>query len=152
MPPPPASPDEGPGLIEPERPAPTVDLRSLDTGRILRDTGSLQIPDLEQEAEESESPDIDSSPHESTTGAPTESKPSQETNRTGLNILSVISLILALTLSPFAMVFGYIAVGQTRRSRQRGEALAWVSVGLGWLWTIGWVVLGVTLGATWLQL
>jgi uncharacterized membrane protein len=73
-------------------------------------------------------------------------------DRAGLNILSVISLVLALTLSPFAMVFGYIAVSQTRRSHQRGEALAWVSVGLGWLWTVGWVVLGITLGATWLQL
>ena len=152
MPPPPASPDEGPGLIEPERPAPTVDLGSLDTGRILRDTGSLQIPDLEEDSQESDSLDVDSAPHESSSDGPTESEPSQETNRTGLNILSVISLILALTLSPFAMVFGYIAVGQTRRSRQRGGALAWVSVGLGWLWTIGWVVLGVTLGATWLQL
>ncbi len=152
MPPPPASPDEGPGLIEPEHPAPTVDLGSLDTGRILRDTGSLQIPDLEEDSHASDSLDVDSAPHESSSDGPIESEPSQETNRTGLNILSVISLILALTLSPFAMVFGYIAVGQTRRSRQRGEALAWLSVGLGWLWTIGWVVLGVTLGATWLQL
>ena len=152
MPPPPASPDEGPGLIEPEHPAPTVDLGSLDTGRILRDTGSLQIPDLEEDSQESDSLDVDSAPRESSSDGPIESEPSQETNRTGLNILSVISLILALTLSPFAMVFGYIAVSQTRRSRQRGEALAWVSVGLGWLWTIGWVVLGVTLGATWLQL
>jgi hypothetical protein len=124
----------------------------LDTGRILRDTGSLQIPDLEEDSQESDSLDVDSAPHESSSDGPIESEPSQETNRTGLNILSVISLILALTLSPLAMVFGYIAVGQTRRSRQRGEALAWVSVGLGWLWTIGWVVLGVTLGATWLQL
>ena len=152
MPPPPASPDEGPGLIEPERPAPTVDLGSLDTGRILRDTGSLQIPDLEEDSQESDSLDVASAPHESSSDGPIESEPGQETNRTGLNILSVISLILALTLSPFAMVFGYIAVGQTRRARQRGEALAWVSVGLGWLWTIGWVVLGVTLGTTWLQL
>lgn len=152
MPPPPPSPDEGPGLIEPDQPAPTADLGSLDTGRILRDTGSLQIPDLEQDAEESDSLDVDSAPDESSTGAPTESEPSHETGRTGLNILSVISLVLALTLSPFAMVFGYIAVSQTRRAHQRGEALAWVSVGLGWLWTVGWVVLGITLGATWLQL
>jgi hypothetical protein len=152
MPPPPASPDEGPGLIEPEHPAPTVDLGSLDTGRILRDTGSLQIPDLEEDSHESDSLDVDSAPHESSADAPIESEPVDVPNRAGLNILSVISLILALTLSPFAMVFGYIAVGQTRRSHQRGEALAWASVGLGWLWTIGWVVLGVTLGATWLQL
>jgi len=45
--PPPAEPrDEGPGLVEPEQHAPTLDLDSLDTGRILRDTGSLNIPEL----------------------------------------------------------------------------------------------------------
>ena len=50
------------------------------------------------------------------------------------------------------MVFGYIAVGQIRRSGQRGEVLAWISVGLGWLWTIGFVVLGIVLATTWFQL
>jgi len=124
----------------------------LDTGRILRDTGSLQIPDLEEDTQESDSPEVGSASEEGAASASGEAEPRQESGRTGLNILSVISLVLALTLSPFAMVFGYIAVSQVRRSRQRGEALAWVSVGLGWLWTIGWVVLSVTLGATWLQL
>jgi uncharacterized membrane protein len=63
-----------------------------------------------------------------------------------------MSFVLSLTLSPFAMVFGYIAVGQIRRSGQRGEVLAWISVGLGWLWTIGFVVLGIVLATTWFQL
>ena len=152
MPPLPPSSDEGPGLIEPERPAPTVDLGSLDTGRILRDTGSLQIPDFEQDTQESESSEVDSASDEGAPSTSDQGEPQQEPGRTGLNILSVISLVLALTLSPFAMVFGYIAVSQARRSRQRGEALAWTSVGLGWLWAVGWVVLGITLGATWLQL
>jgi len=143
--PPPAEPrDEGPGLVEPEQPAPTLDLDSLDTGRILRDTGSLNIPELNDDdsAEESESE------AEGSEDLSTESKGP----RSGLNILSVISLILALALSPFAMVFGYAAVGQSRRAHQRGETLAWVAVGLGWLWTVGWVVLGISLGMTWLQL
>ena len=143
--PPPAEPrDEGPGLVEPEQPAPTLDLDSLDTGRILRDTGSLNIPELNDDdsAEESESEAEDSE------DLSTESKGP----RSGLNILSVISLILALALSPFAMVFGYAAVGQSRRAHQRGETLAWVAVGLGWLWTVGWVVLAISLGMTWLQL
>jgi len=143
--PPPAEPrDEGPGLVEPEQHAPTLDLDSLDTGRILRDTGSLNIPELNDDdsAEESESEAEDSE------DLSTESKGP----RSGLNILSVISLILALALSPFAMVFGYAAVGQSRRAHQRGETLAWVAVGLGWLWTVGWVVLGISLGMTWLQL
>jgi len=155
MPPPPDSTGESPGLIEPEQPAPTVDLDSLDTGRILRDTGSLQIPDLGENhnsAELADSAETHAEPATDSDEPVAPAEPAEETGRTGLNILSVISLVLALTLSPFAMIFGYLAVGQVRRARQRGEALAWVSVGLGWLWTIGWVVLGVTLGATWLQL
>jgi len=143
--PPPAEPrDEGPGLVEPEQPAPTLDLDSLDTGRILRDTGSLNIPELNDDdsAEESESE------AEGSEDLSTESK----VPRSGLNILSVISLILALALSPFAMVVGYAAVGQSRRAHQRGESLAWVAVGLGWLWTVGRVVLAISLGMTWLQL
>ena len=146
--PPPAEPrDEGPGLVEPEQHAPTLDLDSLDTGRILRDTGSLNIPELNDDdsrgsAEESESEE------EGSEDLSTKSRGV----RSGLNILSVISLILALSLSPFAMVFGYAAVGQSRRAHQRGESLAWVAVGLGWLWTVGWVVLGISLGMTWLQL
>ena len=145
--PPPAEPrDEGPGLVEPEQPAPTLDLDSLDTGRILRDTGSLNIPELNDDSgdsvEESESEAEGSEDLSAKSRGP----------RSGLNILSVISLILALSLSPFAMVFGYAAVGQSRRAHQRGESLAWVAVGLGWLWTVGWVVLGISLGMTWLQL
>lgn len=143
--PPPAEPrDEGPGLVEPEQPAPTLDLDSLDTGRILRDTGSLNIPELNDDDSAEES----GSEAEGSEDLSTESKGP----RSGLNILSVISLILALALSPFAMVFGYAAVGQSRRAHQRGESLAWVAVGLGWLWTVGWVVLGISLGMTWLQL
>jgi len=146
--PPPAEPrDEGPGLVEPEQPAPTLDLDSLDTGRILRDTGSLNIPELNDDdsgesVEESESEAEGSEDLSAKSRGP----------RSGLNILSVISLILALSLSPFAMVFGYAAVGQSRRAHQRGESLAWVAVGLGWLWTVGWVVLAISLGMTWLQL
>lgn len=155
MPPPSDSSSDAPGLIEPEQPAPTLDLDSLDTGRILRDTGSVQIPDL---SEGEDSPRASDSLTPATEGDQNSGEPSavvepaSDSERSGLNVLSVLSLVLALTLSPFAMIFGYLAVGQIRRARQRGETLAWVSVGLGWLWTIGWVVLGVTLGATWLQL
>lgn len=146
--PPPAEPrDEGPGLVEPEQPEPTLDLDSLDTGRILRDTGSLNIPDLSDD-ESSDTAEDSGAEHEGSENQTAQS----EKARSGLNILSVISLILALTLSPFAMVFGYAAVGQSRRAHQHGEGLAWVAVGLGWLWTVGWVVLGISLGMTWLQL
>lgn len=155
MPPPADSPDEGPGLIEPEQPAPTVDLNSLDTGRILRDTSSLRLPQTDDDSDPadsaSEADEPEGTPSTSSETAPTEDG-EKSPARSGLNILSVMSFVLSLTLSPFAMVFGYIAVGQIRRSRQRGEVLAWISVGLGWLWTIGFVVLGVILGTTWFQL
>jgi uncharacterized membrane protein len=62
-----------------------------------------------------------------------------------------VSLVLALALSPLAVVFGYLAVGQIRRSAQRGEAIAWVAVALGWLWAVAYVVAGAVLGLTWLQ-
>lgn len=148
MPPSSDPPVEGPGLIEPEQPALTIDLNSLDTGRILRDTGSLPIPDTGDSIEPPAQEDV-STPD---SGVVPEDTAKQIPGRTGVNILSVISLVLAVVLSPFAMIFGYIAVGQIRRSHQRGEALAWISVGFGWLWTIGYVVLGVVLGMTWLQL
>lgn len=137
-------------MVEPEQPAPTVDLGSVDTGRILRDTGSIVIPGEPRTPRESEN-------HEpgEPTGVPDESTPTSAEvtpRRSGLNVLSVIAVVLALALSPFAMVFGYVAVGQIRQSQQRGEALAWVAVGLGWLWTVGYVVVGSVLGVTWLQL
>jgi hypothetical protein len=59
----------------------------------------------------------------------------------GFNILSIVAFILAVALSPLAVVFGYIALGQTRRARQRGETLALWAVGLGWLVFAAWVVL-----------
>jgi len=59
----------------------------------------------------------------------------------GLNILSVVAFVLALALSPLAVIFGYIALGQTRRARQRGETLALWAIGLGWLVFAAWVVL-----------
>jgi len=61
----------------------------------------------------------------------------------GLNILAVVSLVLAIALSPLAIIFGYIALGQSRRAGQRGEQLALWAIGLGWLVLAGWaIVLG----------
>jgi len=76
----------------------------------------------------------------------------------GVNVLSVVAIVLALALSPLAVVFGYIALGQTRRARQRGETLALWAIGLGWLVFAAWAVLisslvwigyqqGITLGS-----
>jgi uncharacterized membrane protein len=68
------------------------------------------------------------------------------------NILSIVSLLLALTLSPLTVIFGYLAIGQIRRSRQRGEAVAWFAVAVGWLWLIAYLVLGTVAAITWFQL
>jgi hypothetical protein len=65
------------------------------------------------------------------------------------NVLSVVAFILALVGSPLAMIFGYIAAGQVRRSDQAGAALAWIAVGLGWLWTVALVVVLASLGIIW---
>jgi hypothetical protein len=65
----------------------------------------------------------------------------EEPPLTGFNILSIVAFVLALALSPLAVVFGYIALGQTRRARQRGETLALWAIGLGWLVFAAWVVL-----------
>ena len=143
--PPADSSSEGPGLIEPVQPPPTVEIDQVDTERILRDTGTLDFP---RSSESSDSEETDEAP----AGRGSLGEEKEYPPQSGLNVLSLISLVLALTLSPFAVVFGYVAVGQVRRSRQRGEALAWVSVGLGWLWAILYVVLGIALGTTLLQL
>ena len=69
--------------------------------------------------------------------------------RKKLNVLSVVAFVLALAGSPLAMVFGYIAAGQVRRSDQAGASLAWIAVGLGWLWTVALVVVLASLGIIW---
>ena len=69
--------------------------------------------------------------------------------RKSLNILSVVSLVAAFVASPLAVVFGYIAVAQIRRSDQRGSSMAWTAVGLGWLWVALYIVVGVSLFTIW---
>ena len=69
--------------------------------------------------------------------------------RKRLNVLSVIAFVLALVGSPLAMIFGYISAGQVRRSDQTGAVLAWIAVGLGWLWTVALVVVLASLGIIW---
>jgi uncharacterized membrane protein len=84
------------------------------------------------------------------TSAPAEQKP--EKIRQGTNVLATISLLLALTASPLTVIFGYIAVGQVRRANQRGEGMAWFAIGLGWLWLVAWIVLGISAAVIWFDL
>jgi hypothetical protein len=73
---------------------------------------------------------------ESAGGYPLTTKPPLR----GVNVLSVVAFVLAFTLSPLAVIFGYIALGQTRRASQRGETLALWAIGVGWLVFAAWVV------------
>ena len=63
----------------------------------------------------------------------------------GFNVLSVVAFVLAIALSPLAVIFGYIALGQARRARQRGEIFALWAIGLGWVVLAAWVVLVASL-------
>lgn len=120
-------------LITPVSPAAeTIDTSLLDTGRIVRETEEISAAAAQ--------------------GARAAEEADEEPKRSGLNVLSVISLVLALALSPLAVIFGYVAIGQVRRAGQRGEAIAWVAVVLGWLVLIGWVVAAVTAWLIWSQL
>lgn len=67
--------------------------------------------------------------------------------RPRLNALAVAAMILAIMLSPLAALFGHIAVVQIARSHgtERGAVLAWVAVGLGYVWLVGAIVLGVVI-------
>jgi len=68
-------------------------------------------------------------------------KSPENTALKGVNVLSIAAIFLALALSPLAVVFGYIALGQTRRAGQRGEAMALWAIGLGWVVFAAWAVL-----------
>jgi hypothetical protein len=116
---------------------PADPLEALDTARILNETVAIPVVASDQE------PGL---------RQPAESASEAEPALSGWNVLSIVSLVLALALSPLAVVFGYLAVGQIRRSAQRGEALAWVAVALGWVWAVSYVVAGVVLALTWVQL
>jgi hypothetical protein len=65
--------------------------------------------------------------------------------RPRLNPLAVAALILAVMLSPLAALFGHIAAAQVSRSHgfERGLVIAWVAVGLGYLWLLAAVVIGI---------
>ena len=134
-------------LIEPEVPLRAPDFAALDTDRILRETGSIPLPPETAQATQQQELPLTQAPEVPLEGAEAEGlRP-----RSGMNILAIISLILAIALSPFAVVFGYLAVGQARRSQQRGEAVAWVAVGIGWLWVVGYVILGAIVFVGWQQ-
>lgn len=114
-------------------------LESLDTARILNETVAIPVIANDEQSDPAQPAKVNTD--EIGAEAPLQ----------GWNILSIVALILALVASPLAVVFGYLAVGQVRRSAQRGEPLAWVAVGLGWVWAVAYVVAGTVLALTWFQ-
>lgn len=118
---------QDPELVSPT--PPPASLEPLDTASIVRHTEEIQTA----------------------SEAATELDPAVP-GRSGFNILAAVSLVLALALSPLAVVFGYIAAGQARRAHQHGEAIAWVAVVLGWLVLVGWTVAGITAWIIWSEL
>ncbi len=67
--------------------------------------------------------------------------------RPKLNALAVAAIVLAVMLSPLAALFGHIAASQISRSQgtERGIVIAWVAVGLGYVWLVGAIVGGVVI-------
>jgi hypothetical protein len=91
-------------------------------------------------------PPAPGAPPEPTSPAPV--APTEPGPRPRTNALAVAALILAVLLSPLAALFGHIAAVQIGRSngRERGAVIAWIAVGLGYLWLIAAIVAGVAVG------
>jgi hypothetical protein len=61
-----------------------------------------------------------------------------------VNILAVLALILGCLVSPLAALFGHLALTQISRSGERGTAIAWVAVVLGYLSLAALLVIGIS--------
>lgn len=61
-----------------------------------------------------------------------------------VNILAVLALILGCLVSPLAALFGHLALSQISRSGERGTAIAWVAIVLGYLSLAAVLVLGIS--------
>ena len=61
-----------------------------------------------------------------------------------VNILAVLALILGCLVSPLAALFGHLALNQISRTGERGTAIAWVAIVLGYLSLAALLVLGIS--------
>ena len=61
-----------------------------------------------------------------------------------INILAVLALILGCLISPLAALFGHLALNQITRTGERGTAIAWVAIVLGYLSLAALLVLGIS--------
>lgn len=53
-----------------------------------------------------------------------------------VNIVAIFSLVLAVILSPLALVFGHLAVRQIGQTGERGIGLARVAIAFGYVWLV----------------
>jgi len=61
-----------------------------------------------------------------------------------VNILAVLALILGCLVSPLAALFGHLALNQIGHTGERGTAIAWVAIVLGYLSLAALLVLGIS--------
>lgn len=136
-------------LIEPQQTVKRGQFESVDVARIFQATETL----LGREENLSHGRSGDEPP---TGSEQKEENLASHMNRAdpdrGLSFLALLALVLGLTLSPFAIIFAYVAVKYSRRHGRRGENLAWIAVAIGWLVFSGWLVLFSSLAIVWAQL
>lgn len=72
--------------------------------------------------------------------------PENEARR--VNVLAVLALILGCLLSPFAALFGHIAIWQIKITGERGLIAAWIAVVLGYIWLVTAAVLVIAFVTT----
>lgn len=146
-------PDGEAPLVEPDQSGQPSDPLSVDADRIARFTDSLSIaPDGDTANADGDGVDPSTGPLDSSVPESGDEAVEAAATTGGWNVLAVLSLVLAVVASPLAALFGYLAVGQVRRANQRGETIAWVAIGLGWLWLVAWAVLGISVATIWLEL
>jgi hypothetical protein len=92
------------------------------------DTGVLKIEDI---------PVDEAAAVTSLTATPVKTEPK-------INVLAIIALILGCLISPLAALFGHIALTQIGRTGERGTAIAWVAIVLGYLSLAALLVLGIS--------
>ena len=70
--------------------------------------------------------------------------PPSDTPAVRVNVLAVLALILGCLVSPLAALFGHLALSQISRTGERGTAIAWVAIVLGYLSLAALLVLGIS--------
>lgn len=76
--------------------------------------------------------------------APTPDQRATAKSEGRINVVAVFALVLGCLVSPLAAVFGHIALSQISRSGERGTAIAWVAIVLGYLSLAALLVLGIS--------